>query len=156
MRWYIDIEADAGHGSVRAELEAGGDDIVQALEHALEAKRAQLRAVRIAGNYTGPSYGNPHCPSFEGFSSLECAADRFRERQETSGSYRLRSDDLTVTDGIITDVTRQSACWPATSAQDTLELYRVDVLPDGTRAIAGEPFMRLTAGPRGGVVRERF
>lgn len=154
--WFLEIEQSSRHGSVMSTVEADGDDIVQAMAHALERKRAQMRCVRIAGVYSGPGFGNPWCPSYEGLSSLKQAADRFRCRQESTGASLLDVDNLTVRQGRIVNVERDSTYWPETTPQDTLELYHVLVLDDGTRAIASEPFTRLSAGPRGGVVRENF
>jgi hypothetical protein len=111
----------------------------------------QISKVKYAGVYTGPAYGNPWDPSFEGFTSLAEAEQRFRERQESSGTYPLSKRSLNVALGIITSTTEESAYWPATSPQDTIGLYRVF---EGE--IAGEPFLRLSAGPRGGVVRENY
>jgi hypothetical protein len=107
--------------------------------------------IKYAGVYTGPGFGNPWEPSFEGFTSLAEAEQRFRERQETSGAQLLAVRDLNVAHGIITSVAEDSTYWPATTPQDTIELYRVF---DGE--VAGEPFLRLSAGPRGGVVRENY
>jgi hypothetical protein len=59
-------------------------------------------------------------------------------------------------DGAVSDVQENSAVWPATSPEDTLDLYGVHVMSDGKRMIAHEPFARLSAGPRGGVVRENY
>jgi hypothetical protein len=115
------------------------------------------KQVRYAGVYAGPSYGNPWAPSFEGFTSLREAETRFRERQETSGTWLLDVTELSVEQhGMITSVTEDSTYWPATTPQDTIELYAITVLANGEQYIDHEPFLRLSAGPRGGVVRERY
>lgn len=145
------------HPDDHVEVQVEANSPIEALEQALAVLRGRMRAVRIAGDYHGPSYGNPGYPSYEGFSSVKQAVDRFRARQETSGSYGLASDELTVSQaGYITHVTPERNEWPGTSAEDTLELYRVFVTDDGERVIASEPFARLSAGPRGGVVRENY
>lgn len=110
-----------------------------------------INEIRYAGVYSGPSYGNPWEPSYEGFTSLNQARDRYRKRQETSGAWRLDVTNLTVSHGEITEVSEDSTFWPATSPEDTLELYRVS-----NGIISGEPFARFTAGPRGGIVRENY
>jgi hypothetical protein len=107
---------------------------------------------RYAGVYSGPSYGNPHAPSFEGFTSIAEAEHRFRERQETSGAYRLPVASLvTGPDGEIRSYGEHFTYWPATTPQDTVELYEIS---DGY--VGHEPFLRLSAGPRGGIVRENY
>jgi hypothetical protein len=113
--------------------------------------------IRYAGVYSGPSYGtaDPR-DGFEGFKGIEEAVACFRQRQGTSGAYRLNVRNLTVdADWKITGQSADRTCWPATTPQDTLELYRVYEHGDGY-AVAGEPFARLSAGPRGGVIRENY
>jgi hypothetical protein len=109
--------------------------------------------IRYAGLYTGPSYGS-YDPrdGLEGFTSLKEAESRFAERQDTGGAYRLDVRNLTVdSDWRITASEETSTCWPATTAQDTLELYRVY-----EDQVTQEPFRRLSAGERGGVVRKNY
>jgi hypothetical protein len=116
-----------------------------------------MKKIKYAGVYRGPSYGNPWCPSFEGFTSLPQAEERFTERQETSGRYPLDSTNLSVDgSGEITGMSEDGAVWPATSPEDTIELYEVLTGDDGVQRIGHEPFMRLSAGPRGGVKRENY
>lgn len=114
---------------------------------------AAIALVKYAGGYSGPSYGGvDYRDGLAGFTSISAAVDYFRERQQTSGAWPLASTDLTVNaDNEITYVKDTRGCWPSTSTQDTLELYAVT---DGT--VADYPFMRLSAGPRGGVVRENY
>ncbi len=116
--------------------------------------------IKYAGDYHGPSYGNPGYPSFEGFTSIEQAVERFRERQETTGSYPLDVTELDMMDRDMHVIVRSrevSSLWPATTPEDEMELHRVSPLgDDGLLVIAGEPFCRLKAGPRGGVVRENY
>jgi hypothetical protein len=110
-------------------------------------------SIRYAGVYSGPSYGtyDPR-DGFEGFTSLEEARDAFSNRQATSGARQLPSLRLTVNaDYQVTDYADESTCWPATSPEDTLELYAVD-----RDRVSPEPFARLSAGPRGGVIRENY
>jgi hypothetical protein len=113
--------------------------------------------IRYAGLYSGPSYGtyDPR-DGFEGFTSLQQAEDRYRERQETSGASRLDSLKLHVNaDYEITGTEAESTFWPATTAEDTLELYHV--CRDGeTERVSADPFCRLTAGPRGRIKRENY
>ena len=109
-----------------------------------------ISQIRYAGTYYGPSYGNPFDPSFEGFTSLQQARDRFTERQETSGVPVLDTLTLTVEDHMITHVSEESYRFPSTTADDRLELYRVT-----HGEIAAEPFTRFTATPRG-IKREDF
>lgn len=110
--------------------------------------------IRYAGTYTGPSYGSYDLRgSMEGFTSLADAKDKFLARQETSGGYPL---PVIVLD-LDRDLVIHAACekhtrFPATTPEDTLVLYAVT--DDGQ--VSAEPFARLSAGPRGGVVREDF
>jgi hypothetical protein len=111
------------------------------------------KKIRYAGVYSGPSYGNPWAPSYEGFTSLMQAEQRFYARQKTSGAWKLDVTNLVLDDDRqITEVTEDNTYWPATSPEDTLELY--DVAKN--TVITCEPVVRMTAGPRGGVVRERY
>jgi hypothetical protein len=115
-----------------------------------------VKRIRYAGVYTGSSYGNPWVPSFEGFTSLAEAECWFRERQETSGRYPLDSLELSVDGGwMIIGEAEDSTRWPATSPEDTIELYEV-ITVDEEQYIAHEPFMRISAGPRGGIKRENY
>lgn len=109
--------------------------------------------VRLAGVYSGPSYGT-HDPrdGFEGFASIRQARTRYQERQETSGGYPLSVIRLDVDrDYKITRAEHEAVRFPATTPEDVLDLYRVC---DGQ--VAAEPFARLSAGPRGGVTREDY
>lgn len=144
------------HPDEHVEISVDADTIIEALEQALYVKRQQLHSIRIAGDYHGPSYGNPGYPSFEGFTNMNQAVNRFRERQETSGTWDLDSTDLTVRDGVIVNATETATRWPATSPEDEMDLHRVFTDEAGRQVIAGEPFMRLKAGVRGGVVKERY
>jgi hypothetical protein len=144
------------HPDQHVEISVDADTIIEALEQALAVKRRQLHSIRVAGDYHGPSYGNPGYPSFEGFTSAQQAVDRFRERQETSGTWNLDVTDLTVRDGIIVNATETATRWPATSSEDEMDLYRVFPDEAGRQVIASGPFMRLKAGVRGGVVKERY
>ena len=114
--------------------------------------------IKYAGVYNGPGYGNPWAPSFEGFTSLAQAECRFRERQNTSGRWPLDSLELSVdSDGKIIGMSECGTAWPTTSPEDTIELYEVaGTVYDGGQYIGREPFMRLSAGPRGGVKRENY
>jgi hypothetical protein len=114
-----------------------------------------VKKIRYAGVYTGPSYGNPWTPSFEGFTSLLEAEQRFYARQRTSGTWKLDSRNLTVEHGVITDVSEDSTYWPATSPEDTIELYEVLTVGDD-QYVGHEPFMQISAGPRGGIKRENY
>jgi len=116
-----------------------------------------MKKIRYAGVYSGPSYGNPWAPSFEGFTSLAQAEHRFRERQETSGRYPLDSTELSVdSGGMVIGTAETSTCWPSTSPEDTIDLYTVTDGQGLVTYIGREPFMRLSAGPRGGVKRENY
>jgi hypothetical protein len=110
-------------------------------------------AIRYAGIYSGPSYGS-YDPrdGFEGFASIGQAKDRYSERQETSGAWPLPVLNLTVNaDWAIDGMTEIRSVFPATTPQDTLELYRVQ-----GDVIDSEPFARFTAGPRGGAIRQNY
>lgn len=107
--------------------------------------------IRYAGVYSGPSYGNPFEPSYEGFTSLQQARDRYAERQETSGTWRLDVTSLEVTRGEITGVSEDSTYWPGTSPEDKLEIH---VVINGM--VSSEPLTRFVTGPRGGIIRENF
>ena len=110
----------------------------------------------IFGTYTGPSYGtfDPR-DGMEAFSGIKQAQERFRERQETSGSWRLdvirvewdESGQHECEDRHY-NLVEEATCFPATTTQDVLELY---IAPGD-----GEPFARIIAGPRGGAVLERY
>lgn len=109
--------------------------------------------IRLAGTYSGPSYGSADPrDGFEGFTSLREARTRYQERQETSGGYRLPVRRLKVDyDDKITGTEDERVYFPATTPEDVLDLYRVC-----DEHVAAEPFARLSAGPRGGVVREDY
>lgn len=157
----IEITRPARHWRDRCTSEVigtGANSTVEALEQALKVKRDLFASVRIAGRYSGPGYGSSYDPrdGLEGFSSVAEARERFRERQETSGAVDLDSRELAVdANWRVTDVQASSARWPSTSPEDTLELYEVQRADDGL-FVAAEPFARLSAGPRGGVVRENY
>lgn len=109
--------------------------------------------IRVAGVYSGPGYGtrDPR-DGFEGFTSIGEARDRFQGRLATGGGYPLPVRNLTVNrDNMITAVDERQTRWPGTTAQDTLELYRVF-----GGEVAAEPFAKLSAGTRGGVAREDY
>ena len=122
-----------------------------------------IKQLRYVGFYSGPSYGNPYtnhpslASSADAFTSIRQAQTWFSERQATSGRYPL--DTLLASfneDGNIVAVTRDSARWPATSPEDCLELYPVYLDKGCDVRATGEPCMRITAGPRGGAVVDRY
>ena len=122
-----------------------------------------IKQLRYVGFYSGPSYGNPYtdhpslCSSAEAFTSIRQAKAWFAERQGTSGRYPLATLLASFNeDGNITAVTRNSARWPATSPEDSLELYPVYLDDGADYRASSEPCMRITAGPRGGAVVERY
>lgn len=109
--------------------------------------------VRYAGTYSGPSYGNFADPSFEGFYSLAHATAKLRERVNGSGAWPCEVIDLSETaDGVLFINRISGVLFPATTNEDYIDLYPVDAR--GYRA--SEPSIRLTVGPRGGIVRENF
>lgn len=113
----------------------------------------KVESVRYAGCYTGPSYGTgDYRDSLEGFTSLEDAREQYQNRVASSGSHRLPAHNLKLGPaGRIVSVEDTSTYWPATTPQDTLDLYRVY-----QGEIAAEPFARFITGPRGGAVREDY
>lgn len=112
-----------------------------------------MTITRYAGSYTGPSYGTFDLQDgMEGFTSLKEAEQRFRERQETGGGTMLPVRYLNLDkDMKIYAESSERVMFPATTPQDTMDLYRVF-----NGEVAQEPFARLSAGPNGGVVREDF
>lgn len=112
--------------------------------------------IRYAGVYYGPSYGNPFAPSYEGFTSISQATERYRERQETSGRYPLDVTELTVVNGEVTAVEETASLWPSTSPQDTLEVYAMTHSAGELPRIGSEPVFRLTTSPRGNMRRENY
>lgn len=112
----------------------------------------------IYGTYTGPSYGTYHPrDGMEAFTSVRQATERYRERQETSGAWRLDVTRVEWDDNGTHaapgseeryNLVSETVCFPATTTEDIMELYPS---PD-----AAEPFARIVAGPRGGAVRENY
>lgn len=109
--------------------------------------------IRYAGYYSGPSYGtHDYRDGLEGFTSYDQAKDRYAERLANSGQYRLPVTSIKVdADSKVTEAHDENTYWPATTREDTLDLYRVY---EGE--VASEPFARLVSGPRGGVVKEDY
>ena len=122
-----------------------------------------IKQLRYVGFYSGPSYGDPYsnhpalCSSADAFTSISQAKAWFSERQATSGRYPLDTLQARFNeDGNIVAVTRDSTLWPATSPEDSLELYPVYLDEGADYRASDEPCMRITAGPRGGAVVERY
>lgn len=112
-----------------------------------------IERIRYAGVYSGPSYGTAdYRDSLEGFTSLEDAKEQYQNRVTSGGGHRLPEFNLKLDPaGRIASIEDNSAYWPATTTQDTLDLYRVY-----ERQVAEEPFARLSTGPRGGIVQEDY
>jgi hypothetical protein len=120
----------------------------------------KLSDIRYVGFYSGPSYSNgaDHpaiADTVEGFTSIREAKERFQERQETSGSWRLDVRDVNLEHGVLTEFTDEKYYCPGTSPEDRLELYPVFKV-DGEYRASYEPSHRITAGPRGGAITERY
>jgi hypothetical protein len=108
--------------------------------------------IRYAGTYNGPSYFSWEA-EFEGFTSLAEAKNALHERVNGSGAFPYEVKTLTEDNFGHVTVTRIEQClFPATTNEDFIDLYVVG----GNGYRASEPYIRLTVGPRGGIIAEKF
>lgn len=105
--------------------------------------------------HNGPSHSHWDLDRVEAFKNITDAKQSLRRRTQWSrGSddtteYRRNSDGLYVRWGVeYTDFLGTN--------EDYITLYRAHKKVDGQWGINSEPYARLTLGPRGGVVVEKF
>lgn len=106
------------------------------------------------GLYHGPSYGGWESEYVMGFFSLEDAKHTFRQfwnGYSTHDEYRENADGFYVP----WDMGKYSAT-PATTREDFMDLYSVgEAQHCGTYFMSDSVDVRLTWGPRNGIVVER-
>lgn len=113
--------------------------------------------IKYLATYQGPSYGSYDAfEVMEGFVSVEAARHAMWNRQSVQfdwvDEYRRNQDG-----NHVVWATNTRAGFPASSNLDTMELYEViERYSRGDIMINPEPCIRLSVGPRGGVVQEKF
>ena len=112
--------------------------------------------IKYLATYNGPSYGGPWAPErMDGFTSLSAAKASMWCRQhngyDITQAFIINDEQMWVWAG--EDYTR----FPATTPEDHMELYEViGDGPYGSLQVADSPSIRLTVGPRGGVIKESY
>ena len=112
-----------------------------------------MSGIRYLCVYSGPSYGSWGLEFMAGVKSLNeawCYFSDFQSGYVHSVTYRENGD------GNYVPWESEYSVTPATTFEDTMDVYRVTGNNDGSCVRHPEPSFRLYLGERGGIKRESY